>query len=72
MPPMRLTDSEKELMLELAQPIPVERRGDFLEAVATRLGTASEVGPGLTHRIGRELQRSYFDPPRDLRSDTRR
>jgi hypothetical protein len=68
MPPMRLTDTEKEMLIGLAQPIPYERRAQFMETVAARLEAAPAIGPGVTHRVARAAQREFFDPPQDLRA----
>jgi hypothetical protein len=66
--PLSLTDEEKNLLLALAQPLERRQRDQFLHEVAAELEAASAqtgVGPGLgvLHRVGRVVQRKYFDPP---------
>ena len=66
--PLHLNDEEMSLLLSLAQPIDQRQRTQFLTEVATELEAASAqtgvgAGPGALHRIGRVVQRKYFDPP---------
>ena len=66
--PLQLNDDEMDLLLVLAAPIDQRLRTEFLTAVAAELEAASAqtgVGPGLgvLHRVGRVVQRRYFDPP---------
>jgi hypothetical protein len=66
--PLSLTTEEMDLLLTLAAPIDQRLRTEFLTAVAAELEAASAqtgVGPGLggVHRIGRVVQRRFFDPP---------
>jgi hypothetical protein len=68
MPPLHLSDEEMDLLLALAAPIDQRRRTEFLAAVAAELEAAAAqtgVGPGLgvLHRVGRVVQRKYWDPP---------
>ena len=68
MPPLHLSDEEMDLLLVLAAPIDQRLRPEFLAAVAAELEAASAqtgVGPGLgvLHRVGRVIQRKYWDPP---------
>jgi hypothetical protein len=66
MPPLQLNDDEMNLLLVLAAPIDQRLRHEFLAAVAAELeagGQAGAVGIGSVHRIGRVVQRRYFDPP---------
>jgi hypothetical protein len=66
MPPLSLTDEEKDLLLSLAQPIDQRQRTEFLAAVAAELeanGQAGAVGIGSVHRVARTVQRRFFDPP---------
>jgi hypothetical protein len=60
---LSLSDSEMTALMQASRPIRPEMRDAFLEAVATELGRYLEVGPGLVHRIARETQRRFFDPP---------
>jgi hypothetical protein len=48
---LKLTDDELTHLFQAAAPIAIERRDDFLEAVAaTLLGSAGPIGPGTVHR----------------------
>ena len=62
MPPIRLTDSELDVVMSAA-PVAVERRDAFLQAVASALQGCGEIGPGVVHRICVEAQRAHFEPP---------
>jgi hypothetical protein len=70
--PVAFSDAEKTMLLSLALPLPIERRSDFLQTVAQRLEATPEIGLGVTHRVARSVQREFFDPPRDLRAESRR
>jgi hypothetical protein len=48
---------------DMAQPLAPERRADFVAAVVEKVAAAPIAGPGVVHRLARETQRSYFDPP---------
>jgi hypothetical protein len=66
--PLALTTEEMDLLLTLAAPIDQWLRPEFLTAVAAELEAASaqtDVGAGLgaVHRVGRVVQRRFFDPP---------
>jgi hypothetical protein len=64
MMPFALSDEELDLLMTLAQPLPPHARPAFVEAVlaqAAKYGV--EVGPGVLHRIGAGLQRSFALPP---------
>jgi hypothetical protein len=66
--PLHLSDEEMDLLLALAAPIDHRQRDQFLHEVAAELEAASAqtgVGPGLgvLHRVGRVVQRRFFDPP---------
>jgi hypothetical protein len=66
--PLSLTTEEMDLLLSLAAPIEQRQRDQFLHEVAAELEADSAqtgVGPGLgvLHRVGRVVQRKYFDPP---------
>ena len=63
MPPIRLTDEELDAIFAAARPIAVNRRDDFLQAVAASLRRLEVIGPGVVHRICAEVQREHFDPP---------
>ena len=66
--PIAFSDEEVALLQALAAPIDQRLRRQFwqevtaaLEAEAERTGVAP--GPGGVHRVGRVVQRRYFDPP---------
>jgi hypothetical protein len=66
--PLNFTDEEKNQLLELAQPIDQARRDRFLQELAQELEAAAAQtgvgpGPGGVHRIGRVVQRRFFNPP---------
>jgi len=61
--PIALTDDELNAVMAAARPIPVDRRDDFLQAVAELLRHCTELGPGSVNRAIREAQRAHFDPP---------
>jgi hypothetical protein len=67
MPPLTLTDSEMTLLLELSAPIEPSLRADFLRTVASELEASRRVGAigeGAIHRIARQIQRRFWEPPR--------
>lgn len=59
------SDETLSSLQALALPIEPVLRDAFLRAVAIELGRyqAAELGPGLIHRVGRELQREFLRPP---------
>jgi hypothetical protein len=64
--PLHFSDEEKNLLLELAQPIDQRQRNQFLLEVTAELeanGQAGAVGIGSVHRVARTVQRRFFDPP---------
>jgi hypothetical protein len=64
--PLQLNDEEMSVLMSLAGPIDQQRRPQFLQEVAAELEAkrqAREVGEGLVHRVGRVVQRKYWDPP---------
>jgi hypothetical protein len=60
---LRLSDSQLEIVMAIAQPLPVELRPNFLSHVAAALADKGELGDGVVSRTCRELFREYFDPP---------
>ena len=50
-----LTDEQLAQVMELAAPIPVEQRDEFLRALAGEL--RGDVGPGELHRLCIEVRR---------------
>jgi hypothetical protein len=69
MSPIKLSDDELSAVLAAARPLPVDLRDPFLHAVAHELSGRAEVGPGVVHRVCRELQRQFFSPPNLSRSN---
>lgn len=62
--PLHLSDEEMDLLLGLARPIDQRLRPQFLQEVAAELEASGQAGgPGGVHRIGRVVQRRFFDPP---------
>jgi hypothetical protein len=66
MPPLQFSDEEMDLLLSLSQPIEPWRRTEFLTAVAAELEASGEMdGPGVVHRVARQVQRKFWEPPRE-------
>jgi hypothetical protein len=63
MSPLRLTDSEMDIVMAAARPLAVADRDGFLQAVAERLATIPERGDGIVYQIVRDVQRRHWDPP---------
>jgi hypothetical protein len=64
--PLQLNDDEMSVLLSLAGPIDQQRRPQFLQEVAAELEAkrqAGEIGEGSVHRLARQIQRRFFDPP---------
>jgi hypothetical protein len=64
--PLVLSDREMSVLLSLSEPIDQTRRQEFMQAVTAELETraaAGAIGEGTVHRIGRVVQRAYFNPP---------
>ena len=73
--PLSLSTEEMDLLLALSQPIDPPRRSEFLQEVAQKLEAsrqADEIGEGSIHRLARQIQRHYFDPPKLGESKYRR
>jgi hypothetical protein len=63
-PPLHLSDEEMDLLLTLAGPIDQRLRPQFLQEVAQELEASGQAGgPGAVHRVGRTVQRRFWDPP---------
>jgi hypothetical protein len=61
---LSLSDSELDVIMNLAQPIDPELRDPFLRAVADELARypSDAIGVGLINRVGRGLQRQFLTP----------
>jgi hypothetical protein len=72
--PLQLSDEEITVLRQLAEPLDQKQRSAFLVAVAADLeagGQAGAVGIALVHRVGRVVQRKFFDPPQLPNASTR-
>jgi hypothetical protein len=49
-------------LIAISAPVSHEMRDPFLRALALELEKHPATGPGLIHRLGRELQPQFFDP----------
>ncbi len=65
MPAIHLSDEELVHVLQAAAPLDRDRRGEFLEAIATELARCADPGPGDIYRAIRTIQRRFWDPPLD-------
>jgi hypothetical protein len=63
MTPFNLSPDEAAAIAVAALPLPRDQRDAFTAAAAAALAVVPERGPGVTHRIIREAQRQYIDPP---------
>jgi hypothetical protein len=66
MPPLQLNDEEMNVLLTLAGAIDQQLRPQFLQEVAQELEAMRQVGKigeGSVHRLARQIQRRFFDPP---------
>jgi hypothetical protein len=61
--PVALTDMQLDAVLAAADPLPPDRRSEFLAHVARTLASERVIGDGLLHRVIMHVQRQYFDPP---------
>jgi hypothetical protein len=71
MEPLRLSDSELDIVLAAARPLDVAACDGFLQDVAAALTALPERGDGCVYRVVREIQRRHFDAP-DLAPGPRR
>jgi hypothetical protein len=62
--PADFSDEELAVLMVLTAPIKRNRRNAFLAAVAGALAASPVREAGVAHRIGREVQRGYYDAPR--------
>jgi hypothetical protein len=64
---MPIAADDLAVVYDLARPLEPARQSAYVAAVRQRLEASAVVGPGQTHRIARDLQRQYYDPPQDIR-----
>jgi hypothetical protein len=60
--PIRLTDSQLDVVIAAAEMLRVVDRDPFFREVAERL-RGHEIGDGLLHRVIAKAQRHYLEPP---------
>ena len=63
MPPLKLDDAELDVLMSAAAPLEPHRRDAFVTEVAAELARYPELGPGVVHRVCRDLQRRHWDAP---------
>jgi hypothetical protein len=63
MPPLSLSDVELSQVMNACAPLAPDRREAFLQTVADQLARCTVIGPGVVHRVVRETQPQFFDPP---------
>jgi hypothetical protein len=69
--PLALTTEEMDLLLALAAPIDQRCHHQFLTEVTAELeAAAAQTGvgpsPGAVHRVGRVVQRRFWDAPQEI------
>lgn len=64
---MPLSSEEREILRSLSEPLERDRRTEFIAEATRRLEAAPVIGPGPAHQVGRIVQRSFRDPPLDMR-----
>lgn len=59
--PLALSDAELEIVSDMAAALAPSQRAAFLQAIADALGRypAEARGPGLVHRVGRDVQHGF-------------
>jgi hypothetical protein len=60
---VHLTDNELTAVFEAARTLPRHERDTFLKLLAIELEKQQELGPGIIHRVAKEIQQRLFDPP---------
>jgi hypothetical protein len=63
MTPLKLTDTELDIVFAAARPLEVADRDLFLRDVAERLAALPHLGDGLVFQICRDVQREHWVPP---------
>jgi hypothetical protein len=60
--PLSLSDDELAAVMQAAAPLPPRDREAFLVDVAGELANYPEIGPGVVHRVVRQIQRQHLAP----------
>jgi hypothetical protein len=66
---LKLTDDQWSSLREMATPIPVHLRSDYLSAVASTLAGVPDPGDGEIHRAARTAQQKILYGPRSNGGD---
>jgi hypothetical protein len=61
MPPLALSDSELDAIVEAARPLAPRDRAKFVEAVAVELSRCPVIGDGIVGRVVAKVQRQHFN-----------
>jgi hypothetical protein len=62
--PLHFSDEEMSLLIDLSGPIAPAARPAFMQEVANELAASGQGrGVGAVHRVGRVVQRRFFDTP---------
>ncbi|MGA8294941.1 MAG: hypothetical protein WB820_21150 [Rhodoplanes sp.] len=59
----KLTSDQADTVLRAARPLQSADYDAFLQDVTEALAGCPELGPGIVHRVCRDIQRKYWDPP---------
>jgi hypothetical protein len=58
-----LSDDQLQAIMVASQPLPPERRSEFLQRVADELGRCNAIGDGAIYRVVRAMQARFYVPP---------
>jgi hypothetical protein len=61
--PLSLSRDQQDAFERAARPLDEHQRDAFVAAVFAALERYEELGPGVVHRVIRETQRAFWDPP---------
>ena len=59
----KLSSDQADAVLRAANPLPTADRDLFFNDVIEALAGLGDLGDGIVHRVVRDIQRKYFDPP---------
>ena len=59
----KLSEDQVETILQAAVPLAPANRDAFFQEVTAALADLGDLGDGIVHRVVRDVQRKYFDPP---------